>query len=210
MVLTKVETFRNTNIITELNVSNTDQLIDIYKPGTIDLSNAVSGVSYSGFITSLRATINIKSINEFQLPQTSPLDTAEDKARKQREAVLSSPRILLNLYLKNSQQSTPLLVGGILVFNRFPYYYIPLIPYFSDTSTFDIAPDTTIAVQLQDVDYGLLKNDDRITIVGSAIEEGVYFTYKEATSNPLPPVTIEPTYLLNNSSLIDNSFLLKN
>ncbi len=208
-MLTKIETFRNTNILAEINSSNTGQLIDIYRPGTINPSSAIPDVSYSGFITSLRVAINIKSIGELQLPQTSPLDTAEDKARKQRESVLASPRILLNLYLRNSQLSTPSLVGSILIFNRFPYYYIPLIPYFSDNNTFDIAPDTTIAVQLQDVDYGLLKDDDKVTFIGSAIEEGVYFTYEE-TTNSLPPVTTEPSSLLDNSSLINNSFLLRN
>lgn len=165
--------FRNVNILVEFNAANTTEAIDIYTPGFINSFDIVSGVKYSGFITSLRATIDINSLPELIPPDINVLDTEADKESKRNEAVTNTPRKCMQLYLRNSN-SKSLLIGEVLLFNRLPYYYVSLIKYFTDTITFDVAPDTVITAQMKDIGYGILTGSDKVAIVGSVVEEASY------------------------------------
>jgi hypothetical protein len=165
--------FRNVNILVEFNESNTSEAIDIYTPGYINPYDIVLGVKYSGFITSLRATIDIDSVIELIPPKISSLDTDADIEAKRNETIEATPRKCIQFYLSNSN-TKPTLVAEVLLFNRVPYYFIGLIKYFTDNVTFDVAPDTIITAQLKDVGYGLLEGTDRVVIVGTAIEEASY------------------------------------
>lgn len=163
-------TFRNVNIICELTASSGSQLIDIYRPATINPNTVVAGAKYSGFITSLRMSVNIKSVSELILPDPDLLASDEAQQLKEKEVVLNTSRKSICLYVKNSL-SPPVLAGEILLFNRYPYYFIDLLKYLTSSSTFDAASDTTISVQIKEVGHGLLQGDDKITIIGSAVEE---------------------------------------
>lgn len=165
--------FRNVNIVTELNADNTTQALDIYTPGSINPYDIVSGVKYSGFITSLRLTVDISSVPELELPLDDPLDIEVDREAKEKEVIYNTPRKCISLYLRNSS-SKSVLVGEILLFNRRPHYFVNLLKYFSDARTFDIASDTVITVQMKEIGYGLLQGNDRIAIIGSSVEEAPY------------------------------------
>lgn len=165
--------FRNVNIITELNADNTTEAIDIYTPGIINPYDVVSGAKYSGFITSLRLTVDITSTPELILPSRDPLDSDDDDDAKTRELIYNTPRKSIALYLRNSV-SKSVLVGEIVLFNRRPHYFVELLKYFSNATTFDVAPDTVVTVQMKNIGHGLLQGNDRIAILGSSVEEAPY------------------------------------
>lgn len=208
--------FRNVNILTELTAASGNQLIQIYTPGIAEVEGQAIG--YSGFITSLRATVNIKSVAALVLPDTNPLDSQEKQRATQETAILASPKKCFSLYLQKGNEN-PILIGEILLFNRNPYYFVPLIRYLSDSTTFDCAFGTTISVQMKGIGYGLLEGNDRISIVGSSVEEApynapVYYQVNQPgtdTDNLLP--TQPPNNQLisfNNNSTIDNNSLVGN
>lgn len=155
-------------------------------------------------------SVNIKSIPELVLPANNPLDSDEINQLKTKEAILKTPRKSVLLYLRNSSNS--ILVGRVLLFNRYPYYFVPLIKYFSDAATFDVAPDTVISIQVRNAGFGLLQADDRISIIGSAVEE-VAIPAKQPQTNiyiTIPNQSLMSDYSVNNSNSIDNSFLVGN
>lgn len=163
-------TFRNVNILAEINADNTTEAIDIYTPGILNPYDLVAGVKYSGFITSLRLIIDIKSVTEFILPEADPLDSDEKQRIEIQEALLDTPRKCICLYMRNAS-TKPILLAEIWLVNRNPYYFIKLMKYLTDANTADIAPDTVITVQMKNIGYGLLQDTDRVSIIGTAVEE---------------------------------------
>jgi hypothetical protein len=95
--------------------------------------------------------------------------------------------------------NTPLIkIADAYLFNQRPYYYLDLINYFTSAGTFDVAPDATIAVQVQDVGHGLLQANDRILLLGCAVEESPY-SYSEAA--PVAQIPIGSRMVTNNISI---------
>ncbi|WP_138504065.1 hypothetical protein [Nostoc sp. PA-18-2419] len=162
--------FRNVNILQELNASMGTEIVELYQPGYLNSLDVVSNAKYSGFITSLRLTIDITSIDELEVVENDTLADDATIAENAKTTFNNNAKKCLSFFLKTS--ATPLIkVADIYLFNQRPFYYLNLLPYFTSANTFDIAPDAIIAAQMKEVGYGLLSNDDRILILGTVIEE---------------------------------------
>lgn len=162
--------FRNVNIIKELNAATGTQMIELYQPGTLNALDVVNNARYSGFITSLRLTVDITSIDELEIVENDIMADDATIAENAKSTFNNNPKKCLSFFIGNSD-TPPIKVVDVFIFNQRPFYYIDLLNYFTSASTFDIAPDSTIAVQQRDVGYGLLQDDDRILILGTVIEE---------------------------------------
>ncbi|MFN6488132.1 MULTISPECIES: hypothetical protein [unclassified Nostoc] len=162
--------FRNINIIKELNASTSTAMIELYQPGTLNSLDIVNNAKYSGFVTSLRLTIDIISIDELEVVENDILADDATIAANAKTTFNNNPKKCLSFFIGNSN-TPPIKVADIFVFNQRPFYYLSLLPYFTSASTFDVAPDSIIAVQQRDVGYGLLQDEDRVLILGSVIEE---------------------------------------
>lgn len=162
--------FRNVNILREFNASSTTEIIDIYQPGWLNPYDIISTAKYSGFITSLRLTIDISSIPILTTVQTDVLadDTTINDAAT--ETFNGNSKKCLTFYIRTND--TPnIKVADIYLFNQRPYYYLDLINYFTSAGTFDVAPDTIISCGMTDVGHGLLTGIDRILLLGTVVEE---------------------------------------
>lgn len=162
--------FKNVNIIAEVNSSNKDSFVNFYTPGT-ESNAAITGIKYSGFITSLRMIIDIKSIAELILPTGDTATTQEELDAHVKQTITLAPKKCVEFYLKNNNVENPVKIGELWLFNRIPYYFVDLIRYFSSASTFDVAPETTLSVKFKNLGFGFLANTDKITIIGSVVEE---------------------------------------
>ncbi len=162
--------FRNVNIIKELNASSGTDIIELYQPGWLNSLDVVNNAKYSGFITSLRLTIDITSINELEVIASDILADDETIAANTKATFQGNQKKCVTFYMRTSD--TPLIkIVDVYLFNQRPYYYMDLLKYFTSSTTLDIAPDTQLCVQVRDVDNGLLLNDDRVLILGTVIEE---------------------------------------
>jgi hypothetical protein len=162
--------FRNVNIIKELNSSSGTEMIELYQPGRLNVLDVVNNARYSGFITSLRLTIDITSINELEVISSDILASDETIAANTKDTFNGNQKKRLSFYMRNSD--VPLIkIVDIYLFNQRPYYYMDLLKYFTSSATLDVAPDTQICCQMADANNGLLQNQDRIILLGTAIEE---------------------------------------
>ena len=161
--------FRNVNILHEFNPSNPG-MTELYTPGFLAPYDIESGLKYSAFITSLRLTIDITSIPELAVATSDLLASDDTIIENTKETFRGNGKKAITFYMKTSV--TPLIkIADIFLFNQRPYYYVDLIDYFTSAATFDIAPDAVIAAQQTDVGYGLLQGNDRVLLIGSAVEE---------------------------------------
>jgi hypothetical protein len=166
--------FRNVNILKEFNAGIGTEMIEIYQPGWLNPEDIVNNAKYSGFITSLRLTIDITSIEPINIVESDILDSNETVANNTKETFNFNPKKCLSFYMKTA--NTPLIkIADAYLFNQRPYYYLDLINYFTSAGTFDVAPDALIACQVSDVGFGLLQNEDRVMLLGCVVEESPYF-----------------------------------
>ncbi len=176
--------FRNVNILHEFNAGSGTQPIEIYQPGWLNSEDIVSNAKYSGFITSLRLTIDITSINPMSIVENDILASNETVASNNKETFNYNAKKCLSFYMKTA--NTPLIkIADAYLFNQRPYYYLDLINYFTSAGTFDVAPDATIACQVVDVGYGLLQGSDRVMLLGCAVEESPYSEPQSVAQTPI-------------------------
>lgn len=208
MVNALPKSFKNINILNQITANNGNETISIYTP-SIGYDSAGNPVEYSGFVTSLRLMVDIKSIDELVLPERQVTDTEEQRYLRERDVILESPRKGVEILLK-LQDEEPIVVSQILLFNRYPYYWVELIRYLSSSNTFDCAPGTSILLRMTDEGYGLLEQQDKVTVIGSVVEETGLIKGDTFIVNPLPsnnqgePSNIE--VIMNNQSEINNDF----
>ena len=162
--------FRNINILREFNASSTTEIIDIYQPGWLNPYDIVTGAKYSGFITSLRLTIDISSIPQMQEISTDLLADDVTVNQAANETFSGNSKKCLTVYVRTND--TPMIkLVDLYLFNQRPYYYLDLVPYFTSAGTFDVAADTVISCGLSDIGDGLLQYNDRILVLGTVVEE---------------------------------------
>jgi len=162
--------FRNVNILREINVSHGSDLIDIYQPGWLNSLDVVGNLKYSGFISSLRLTVDITSIQELSVIPSDILASDEVLTANRKATFDGNQKKSISFYMKTSD--TPLLkIADVYLFNQRPYYYIDLLKYFTLSSTFDIAPDAQLSMRMSSTDTGALQGNDRILLLGTVIEE---------------------------------------
>jgi hypothetical protein len=130
----------------------------------------INSFRYSGFLTSLRLTIDISSIPELQTIPVDLLAGNEEQAQANQETFSGNAKKCLSLYIRNS--ATPIVkVADVYLFNQRPYYYLDLVNYFTTANTFDVGNDTVISAGFRDDGYGLLMDDDRVLMLGTVIEK---------------------------------------
>lgn len=162
--------FRNTNILSRLTAATGTNPIEIYKPGTLSPLSIASGVRYSGFITSLRLNIDIRSIAEFKYPVPGAEQSEEQVAAAVRDAQSTSAKKQINLLMRRDGADA-VRIASVWIYNRRPYYSIDILLYFTDAAAFDVASDTALLVQMESIGFGVLEAQDSIVIHGSAVEE---------------------------------------
>jgi len=184
--------FRNVNILHEFNAGTGTSIIEVYQPGWLNSEDVVSNAKYSGFVTSLRLTIDITSINPMSIVESDILDNNDVVANNNKETFNYNAKKCLSFYMKTA--NTPLIkIADAYLFNQRPYYYLDLINYFTSAGTFDVAPDATIACQVADVGHGLLQGNDRVMLLGCSVEESPYVEVA-----PIAQVPIVSRSLANN------------
>ncbi|MBD2167120.1 hypothetical protein H6G04_22275 [Calothrix membranacea FACHB-236] len=166
----KTGVFRNVNILHELNAATGTSTIDLYQPGWLNPFDVNNGLKYSGFITSLRLTIDLPSIPELRVIDSDLLDSQTVIDSNTQETFNHNSKKCLSFYMKTAV-TPPIKVVDVYLFNQRPFYYLDLLPYFTAAGTFDLAPDAMISCQIRDVGNGLLNDDDRLLILGTVVEE---------------------------------------
>ncbi|MEG4273797.1 MULTISPECIES: pyocin knob domain-containing protein [unclassified Microcoleus] len=147
------------SILFQINSSNyTAPIFTIYKPQA----------EHSGFATTLRLTINIKSIDAAEFPYI-PDDTPPDVLQQILEEVaLNTPFKEIILYVKKGAGAW-IERAPIRIFNKEPYYDVNLMRFFSDSNTIDIAEDLSLGIQIKI--GNVLTPADSILVWGTVVAE---------------------------------------
>lgn len=161
---------RSVNILTEFNPASNEDFKTIYVPGAVSKYDRVASLRFYGFITSLRAHIDIKSIPEMQFPENISSTSKIDRVTAARDMEWKQPRKEMELLVKTSKCPWQV-ITRVSLQNRLPYYHLSLLPYLTDNLSFDMANDCLLAARIVDAGYGKLQGADRVTIFGSVREE---------------------------------------
>jgi hypothetical protein len=147
------------SILSQINSINySAPITTIYKPQP----------GYSGFITTLRLTINLNSIDIAEFPYI-PDDTPADVLQRiLDEVALNTEFKEVILYLRKGDGSW-IERAPIRIFNKDPYYDVNLMRFFSDANTIDVSEDLSLGIQLK---FGnVLTAVDNILLWGTVVEE---------------------------------------
>lgn len=165
------QSFQHTvNILTLLNQESGADIITIYRPSQVSQYDRVQTLRFYGFLTSLRARIEIKSLPESRPPASEITDSTLDRTIALQTYEWGAPRIHLELLMKTSRQPW-LPIAAISCRNVRPYMLMDLMPYLKNNLSFDMGNDAVLGVRVVNVGYGLLTIIDRVTIVGCVREE---------------------------------------
>ena len=166
--------FKNTSILKTITAADLTNVIDIYSPAWIsDLDS--EGTRYSGFITFLTATIEIKSLQPTVIPPIPETALPED-INKILDAVASLSQYRQLRILSRFEGQTPQEVCSIPLFRQDPFYRVSLMPFWAGTNnTVDVGCNETGAGEVLSVQMVQpLQGADRIFIRGSVIERATW------------------------------------
>lgn len=163
---------RTETVITTLTAATGGDLVEIYTPGLSSPLDTVASLRWNGFITGLRAMIDINSIEESAIPRLDVDSSRTDRITAVRDMEWRSARKELELLIRDSVTPwTP--IASISLLNRLPYYHVALLPYLGDDGFFNCGNDAVIGARIVNAGYGFLAGDDRVTIFGSVREEAL-------------------------------------
>jgi len=147
------------SVLFQINSSNyTSDIFTIYKPQA----------GCSGFITTLRLTVDIKSIDAANFPYI-PDDTPANVLQEiLNEVALNTPFKEVVLFYKKGNGAW-VKRAPIQIFNKEPYYDVNLMRYFSDANTIDVSEDLSLGIQIKP--GNVLAPADTILVWGTAVEE---------------------------------------
>ncbi|MEG5159583.1 hypothetical protein QUB37_03920 [Microcoleus sp. AT3-A2] len=147
------------SILFQINSSNyTAPIATIYKPAT----------GFSGFITTLRLTVNIKSIDAAEFPYI-PDDTPPDVLQQILDDVATNTQFREIILYQKKGTGDWIERAPIRLFNKEPYYDVNLMRFFSDSNTIDVAEDLSLGIQVK---LGnALTSVDTILVWGSVVAE---------------------------------------
>lgn len=147
------------NILFQINSSN-------YTNGIATIYNPTSG--HSGFVTTLRITINLNSIAETTFPHI-PDDTPPAVLEQILDEVAVNTEFKeITLFFKKGDGSW-LERCPMKIFNKEPFYDVNLMRLFSDANTIDVAEDFSLGIQIKA--GNTLTEEDKILVWGSVVEE---------------------------------------
>jgi len=203
-----------------------NSIITVYSNTTLSVNSEFMPnytiVSVSCFIKNLKVFASVSSLSEAPLPDFALDDSATTKLTKTIDVEWKSPRKQLNLYITNVKTPTLnnwLQIGSVSLLNPYgyPFRVYNLMDLFTDNLALELGENGKIGVQVEDVGYNLLTDDDKVTIHGSYVEE--IFVQSPDLPNIIninltglaTGVPNQPTdSLVSNENLINNSFLLGN
>lgn len=130
------------------------------------------------FLRDLQALVGIKSIKEISFPDTldDPLISQERKNLILSDIEWTSNRIHLKLWISKLNRPWKL-KSTIALTNRGapPNYPIDLMPYFTQDLALALGSSGRIGASIENAGYGLLAENDYISITGSYVEDIVAF-----------------------------------
>jgi hypothetical protein len=204
-------------ILRRITPADGTNIIDLYSPSWITATDEVEGVRYSGFVTFLTATINIKSLSETDIPPIPESALPEEVQQILEQVALLTQFKNMKIYSRFEGQSA-LEICTLPLFNQNPFYRISLMPFYSGTNnTIDVGRDKrgageVLSVQMVDP----LQNNDYIMIRGSVIEratwkrpkasvkEIIYSSYQR-TVNSSESTVLEGNVKRNNATFVNYS-----
>ncbi|NEQ47009.1 MAG: hypothetical protein F6K00_27095 [Leptolyngbya sp. SIOISBB] len=161
---------RSVQIIEPITAANASQITVIYDSGYVSPFDMTQSLKFYGFITDLRARIDIRSLPESEIPDI-PLGTSRtSKAEIVRELEYGSARYELELLIRNTYSGWMSLFNFSLL-NRRPFYVVDLLSYLSNQPAFAMANDARLGVRVLDVGFGTMQAGDSVNIFGAAREE---------------------------------------
>lgn len=171
----------------------TRQEVTLYSPFSYRFQKKI--LRYNGFLSTLRATAYINSLQQLRLPPPNPMATPFEQ-QQLAMSLTASPQIGLGLYLRKfvvsaninetTQEETEVQeysddfeIAIIPLYNNQPFYQVGLNEYFSDLELFPIQYGFHIYCRIVDLGFGILtanidKPDDYVTVYGSVLEKGSY------------------------------------
>ncbi|MEM9118225.1 MAG: hypothetical protein AAGD09_10125 [Cyanobacteria bacterium P01_F01_bin.56] len=161
---------RSVQIIEPITSVNASQITVIYDSGYVSPFDITQAIKFYGFITDLRARIDIQSLPESEIPDI-PLGTSRTaKSEIVRELEYGAARYELELLIRNTYSGwMPLFNFSLL--NRRPFYVVDLLSYLSNQPAFAMANDAMLGVRVVDVGHGTMQAGDSVNIFGAAREE---------------------------------------
>lgn len=202
-----------------------NSIITVYSNDSLSVGDELmpnyTVISFSCFIKNLRVFASVPSLEEAPFPDYALTDSATAKLVKTLDIEWKSPRKQLNLFITNTINPTNedwLQVGSVSLLNPYgyPFRVYNILDLFTDNLALELGENGKIGIQAQDVGYGLIANTDKVTVHGSYIEE----IFVQSPQLPdvfninISGITTSPTqpadYLINNTGLVDNTFLLTN
>lgn len=212
--------------------TNNNNIQTIYSNTNLAIGNEFQPgytiISFNCFIKNLRVFASVPTLEEAALPDYALTDSATTKLTKTLDIEWKSPRKQLNLYITNTVTPTNndwLQVGSISLLNPYgyPFRVYNILDLFTDNLALELGENGKIGIQSQDVGYGLLSSQDKVTVHGSYVEE-IFVSLPDlpnvfninisgvSTGNnsgtPTTPTT--PNYSVGNNSEVSNAFLLTN
>jgi hypothetical protein len=136
--------------------------------------NTVAGtttISVNAFIKNLKAYAKIGSVSPVRLPNFRLEDTETEKLYKTLDIEWASARKQLNLYISDGMSWE--LAGSVSLLNPagYPYRMYDLMDLYTNNLAIELGENGKLGVQVIDVGYGGLLENDLVTIHGSYVEE---------------------------------------
>jgi hypothetical protein len=161
---------RSVNILKALGSQHGNQLIELYRPGLLTPWDRSTTKRYYGFMTDLRAKIDIQSLSEMPIPDLDVTTSRIDRMTSIRDAEWKSPRMELSILFKTS--TAPLCeLARVSLLNRQPYYQVNLMGYLTDNGIFALGNDASLYVRVENVGWGTLYSSDSVILFGAVKEE---------------------------------------
>lgn len=212
---------RAKTITIPLNSNHSNNIVPIYQsPNLIIGSEFLPShkiVGFNSFIKNLKIYASIKSLEEVNLPNFELADSATQKVQKVLDIEWKSARKQLNVYIAGSTNDwEPIGSTSLLNPSGYGFRVYNIMDMFTDNLAIELGENSKIGVQMQDVGYGVLEANDKVTVHGSYVEEiilhspdlpnitNVYVSGVVTNNNPVS------NYDLGNNALVDNEFLLGN
>lgn len=161
---------RTAQILTTINASNATGLTVVYQPGIVNPMDKVQSLTYYGFITSLRAMVKVKSLEEYTLPDIDGGTQRTDRYVAIRESEWGQPRYEMSIFLRTSFVPWTE-VARVSIQNRPPFYQTDLLQFLTNQIAFEVANDGMIGVQFRDAGFGFPRDGDEVVLLGSVREE---------------------------------------
>ena len=154
------------SVVKNITTVDGENEIVIYTPST----NILQGVTlkYYGLINTLRLNSSITSLTPVELDELDPAATPAE-VRAFNLALLNQPRKGIKVLLRKDGVDAE--IADIGIYPNRPRYMVNIIGYFTELQLYGIAHNTSIIAKIYDVGWGLLQNNDWVTITGSIIEK---------------------------------------